>query len=248
MAVGEAWQAILTSYSETTRRNAHETRDPLAVELSPAQRTADALLAMIVDHQNGRQAPGVAGDRPRVVVTLNYDQLRAGAAGAGLIGDQPLSAGVLRRLCCDADLIPAVLGAAGEVLDVGRSCRLVTPAIRTALTLRDGGCVFPRCDAPAIVCDAHHVCPWIDGGPTALCNCCLLCAQHHALVEPAKYGLRDQWEIRIAADGIPEAIPPARIDPHRQPIRHARFTRAGPTTDETAPPGTAPHDAAPPAA
>ena len=182
LAVGEAWQAILNSYSETTRRNAHETRDPLAVELTPAQRTADALLAMIVDHHNGRQAPGVAGDRPRVVVTLNYDQLRAGAAGAGLIGDQPLSAGELRRLCCDADLIPAVLGAAGEVLDVGRSCRLVTPAIRTALTLRDGGCCFPGCQAPAIVCDAHHDVPWWAGGVTSLWNTCLLCAQHHAPV------------------------------------------------------------------
>ena len=240
LADGEAWQAILNSYSETTRRNAHEARDPLAPDLTPAQRKADALLAMIVDHQNGRQAPGVAGDRPRIVVTLNYDQLRAGAAGAGLIGDQPLSAGELRRLCCDADLIPAVLGAAGEVLDVGRSCRLVTPAIRTALTLRDKGCIFPRCDAPAIVCDAHHDVPWWAGGVTSLWNTCLLCAQHHALVEPAKHGIRDQWEIRIAADGIPEAIPPARIDPHRRPIRHARFTRAGPTTDGTAAPGTAP--------
>ncbi|MGB7963957.1 MAG: DUF222 domain-containing protein [Propionicimonas sp.] len=94
---------------------------------------------MNADRQRGRQAPGVAGDRPRIVVTLGYDQLRAGAAGAGLVGDQPLSAGDVRRLCCDADLIPAVLGAAGEVLDVGRSARLVTPAIRTALTLRDGG-------------------------------------------------------------------------------------------------------------
>ncbi|MGB7963810.1 MAG: DUF222 domain-containing protein [Propionicimonas sp.] len=238
LAEGEAWQVILNSYSEATRRNAHEARDPLALDLSPAQRKADALLAMITDHQAGRPAPGVAGDRPRVVVTLSYDQLRAGAAGAGLIGDEPLSAGDLRRLCCDADLIPAVLGAASEVLDVGRSCRLVTPAIRTALTLRDGGCIFPACQAPAIVCDAHHLCPWIDGGPTALCNCCLLCAQHHALVEPAKHGFRDQWEIRIAADGIPEAIPPARIDPHRQPIRHTRFTRAGPSIDGTAPPAT----------
>ena len=183
-----------------------------------------------------------------MVVTLNYDQLRAGTAGAGLIGDEPLSAGELRRLCCDADLIPAVLGAASEVLDVGRSCRLVTPAIRTALTLRDGGCIFPGCQAPAIVCDAHHDVPWWAGGVTSLWNTCLLCAQHHALVEPAKYGLRDQWEIRIAADGIPEAIPPARIDPHLRPIRHARFTRAGPTTAGTATPGTAPPGTEPPTA
>ncbi len=144
LAEGEAWQAILNSYSETTRRNAHEARDPLAPDLTPAQRTADALLAMIVDHHNARQAPGVAGDRPRIVVTLNYDQLRAGAAGAGLIGDEPLSAGELRRLCCDADLIPAVLGAASEVLDVGRSCRLVTPAIVTRADVAGRQMLLPR--------------------------------------------------------------------------------------------------------
>ncbi len=248
LADGEAWRAILTSYSETVRRSVHEARDPLAGDVTPAQRAADALLAMIADHHTGRQAPGVAGDRPRVVVTLDYDQLRAGAAGAGLLGEEPLSAGDLRRLCCDADLIPAVLGAASEVLDVGRSCRLVTPAIRTALTLRDGGCIFPSCNAPAVVCDAHHVCPWLAGGRTCLGNCCLLCAQHHALVEPAKHGLRDQWEIRIAADGIPEAIPPTRIDPRRRPIRHARFTQARPPKDGTAAPGTAPPGTAPPPA
>ncbi|MGB7962610.1 MAG: hypothetical protein WCF12_06570, partial [Propionicimonas sp.] len=64
----------------------------------------------------------------------------------------------------------------------------------------------------------------------------------------AKHGNRDQWEIRIAADGIPEAIPPARIDPQRQPIRHTRFTKAGPPQDGTTPPGTAPPGTAPPAA
>ena len=54
-------------------------------------------------------------------------------------------------------------------------------------------------------------------------NLCLLCHHHHTLLEPARYPTRDQWEIRIAHDGIPEVIPPARYDPHRKPIRHARF-------------------------
>ncbi|MFZ1284239.1 MAG: DUF222 domain-containing protein [Propionicimonas sp.] len=245
---GEAWLVILDAYTESKRRTVMEERDPITPALSPAQRRADALLAMIGVHQQERRAPRAGGDRPRIVVTLDYDRLRTGAADAGLVGDQPISAGDLRRLCCDADLLPAVLGAAGEVLDVGRSCRLVTPAIRTALTVRDGGCVFPGCHARAVGCDAHHIQPWQAGGITALSNLCLLCAQHHALVEPPKYGMRDQWEIRIATDGIPEAIPPTRFDPHRQPLRHARFTRAGPTTDTppTPAPGTAP--GTPPAA
>ena len=38
---------------------------------------------------------------------------------------------IVRRMACDADLIPVVLGGAAEVLDVGRSRRLATPAQRT---------------------------------------------------------------------------------------------------------------------
>ncbi|HEX5336422.1 MAG TPA: DUF222 domain-containing protein [Propionicimonas sp.] len=221
---GEAWIAILDAYTESRRRAALEERDPLARSLSPQQRRADALVAMIGNHQRGKRAPRVAGDRPRIMVTLDYDKLLRDAAGAGLIGmDEPISAGDLRRLCCDGGLLPAVLGGPSQVLDVGRERRLVTPDIRAALDLRDGGCIFPGCQARACTCDAHHVVPWSRGGPTALSNLCLLCHHHHALLEPARYGTRDQWEVRIAEDGIPEVIPPRRCDPQRRPIRHARF-------------------------
>lgn len=74
----------------------------------------------------------------------------------------------------------------------------------------------------------HHVVPWRLGGSTALSDLALVCKHHHGIVEPAKYGTRDQWEVRIAIDGVPEFIPPARLDPQRRPMRHARFAaRAG---------------------
>ncbi|MGV8844979.1 MAG: hypothetical protein ACOH1W_00705, partial [Tessaracoccus sp.] len=38
-----------------------------------------------------------------------------------------IAAGDLRRLCCDADLMPAVVGGPSEILDVGQTQRLVTP-------------------------------------------------------------------------------------------------------------------------
>ena len=221
---GEAWIAILDAYTESRRRTALEERDPLATSLTPQQRRADALAAMISNHQQGKRAPKVAGDRPRVVVTLDYEKLLRDAAGAGLIGqNEPISAGDLRRLCCDGGLLPAVLGGPSGVLDVGRERRLVTPDIRAALDLRDGGCIFPSCEARACSCEAHHIVPWWAGGRTALCNLCLLCHHHHARLEPARYGTRDQWEVRIAEDGVPEVIPPRRCDPERRPIRHARF-------------------------
>lgn len=219
----EAWIALLDAYVESQRRNLIEARDPLSTTLSRGQRYADALIGMVRAHQQDRRAPSVGGDRPRVVVKLDYESLVAGAAGAGLLGDDPLSAGELRRLCCDAELLPAVLGAESEVLDFGRSARLVTPAIRQALTLRDGGCAFPGCDTRPTSCEAHHITPWWAGGRTALSNLVLLCHHHHGLVEPAKHAVRDQWEIRLARDGLPEAVPPRRYDPQRAPLRHSRL-------------------------
>ncbi len=214
---GEAWIAQLDAYTESQRRTALEERDPAGTGLTPEQRRADALIAMIINHTEGRRAPRVGGDRPRIVVTVDYAKLLADATAAGLIGDgEPLSAGDLRRLCCDADLLPAVLGGPSTVLDVGRDNRLVTPELRAALVLRDGGCVFPGCNARPSECEAHHIIPWWQGGVTALWNLVLLCHHHHGLVEPARYSVRDQWEIRIANDGIPETIPPRRCDPNRQ--------------------------------
>ncbi len=220
----EAWMALLDAHAESSRRCVQEERDPLAPTLTPEQRRADALIAMIHQHQVTQQAPSSGGDRPRVIVKLDYAMLLAEAAGAGLIADdQQISAGELRRLCCDAGIIPAVLGGPSEILDVGRERRLVTPAIHTALVLRDGGCVFPSCAARPGVCEAHHVVPWRLGGTTALSDLVLVCKHHHGVVEPALYGVRDQWEVRLAADGVPEFLPPARLDPRRRPIRHARF-------------------------
>lgn len=224
---GESWIALLDAHGERLRRDAVAERDPLAEVTTPEQRRADAFIALIRAAAATRPEPGVGS--PHIMVTLDYDRLVASAAGAGLIGDgEQLSAGDLRRLCCDARIIPAVLDAPSGVLDVGRTRRLVAPAIRDALVLRDGGCTFPGCDIRPNLCDAHHIKPWWDGGETSLANLVLLCHVHHGLVEPAKYGTRDQWEVRIAIDGLPEFLPPTRLDPGRRPLRNQRrhHTRA----------------------
>ncbi|MCA0295092.1 MAG: HNH endonuclease [Actinobacteria bacterium] len=97
--------------------------------------------------------------------------------------------------------------------------------------------MFPGCDAPPSACEAHHVVPWQQGGPTALWNLVLLCHPHHPTVEPARHSLRDQWQVRIAPDGYPEHLPPARLDPTRTPIRHHRHQNT--TAHDTGPPTAA---------
>jgi hypothetical protein len=93
-----------------------------------------------------------------------------------------LTATTIRRIACDAGIIPVVLGSRGEPLDVGREKRLVTPGLRLALIARDRGCSYPGCTVPPQWTDAHHVVPWISGGKTSLLNAALLCRRHHTHV------------------------------------------------------------------
>jgi hypothetical protein len=93
-----------------------------------------------------------------------------------------LTADEISRISCDAKLTRVVFGADSQPLDVGRTKRLVTPALRVAVVARDLHCIFPGCDRPATWCDIHHLIPWSEGGPTSLDNLVVLCRHHHGLV------------------------------------------------------------------
>ena len=113
-----------------------------------------------------------------VTTTLDSLQRKIGSALGTLEGGHLISRGALRRIACDANVIPVVLGSAGQPLDIGRSTRLVPQGLRRALIARDEGCAFPGCDRPPSWC-AHHPIHWADGGPTSLRNLVLLCVHHH---------------------------------------------------------------------
>ena len=124
-----------------------------------------------------------------------------GATGDGT----DLPPGTLRRLACDAEILPAVLNGHSEVLDVGRTRRLVTPAQWTALVVRDRHCTFPACTRPPVMCHAHHLTHWADGGDTSLDNLALLCGRHHRVIH------HTPWQIRLNPhDRQPEFLPPPK--------------------------------------
>jgi hypothetical protein len=107
-------------------------------------------------------------------------------------------------------LLPPILGGApSQPLDLGRSTRVVQPAQRLALAVRDGGCVFPDCQRPLSWCEAHHIQHWLDGGPTDLANLALVCRAHHRAVHEGG------WQLTRGPDGRLTATPP-----HRPPRRH----------------------------
>ncbi|MFF1252101.1 DUF222 domain-containing protein [Pseudarthrobacter sp. NPDC058329] len=181
--------------------------------------------------------PATGGNRPQIIATINYHDLLPHPAGensartgtgTGTTGSDvatgtgnfvftgPVAAATLRKIACDADIIPALLGTHGELLDLGRKTRLFTPTQRLALTARDQGCTFPNCTIPAPWCEAHHITYWSHGGPTTLNNGTLLCSAHHHLIH------KDQWTI-TTTNGTPWYTPPKHIDPHQKPQQNHYF-------------------------
>jgi hypothetical protein len=173
--------------------------------------------AEMVEHLPLDELPQHGVSNASIVVTLDAAALTQRLGEAMLDTGAAISLAETRRLACNAGLLPIVLGSPSQILDLGLSQRLFTRHQRIALAQRDGGCIWPGCWRPAAWTEAHHVDPWSNGGPTDLANGCLLCPFHHHLVHEG------EWQVQIAADGIPDVIPPTRIDPARQPIRHQRF-------------------------
>ena len=128
----------------------------------------------------------------------------------------PINAATVRKIACDADIIPVLLGSEGRILDIGRTTRIFPPHIRKAITARDQGCAFPNCSIPAPWCEAHHITYWSHGGPTNTDNGTLLCSHHHHLIH------KEQWTIHMRS-GVPWFKPPPHIDPRQQPQRNNYF-------------------------
>lgn len=161
-------------------------------DLRPAGRRRVEALAEVcrrssaLDAEESGGPDGAAAASAAVHVTIALTDLE-GRTGCGeVLGSTAtgvmLSPEVLRRMCCEADLIPHVLGTAGEDLDLGRVVRLFTRAQRRALRRRDRGCTYPGCGAPSAWTRAHHVLHWADGGWSDLDNAASLCQRHHTFV------------------------------------------------------------------
>ena len=145
-----------------------------------------------------------------------------------------VSAETARRLACDAATVRMQHGPAGEILDVGRRTRTISPALRRALQARDGQCRFPGCRNVRV--DAHHVKHWADGGRTALDNLVLLCRRHHRAVHEEGFRITldaagDVEFIRPDGRSLPEApAAPVWTGPPLAPVT-ARLEQEGVSID-----------------
>ena len=191
---------------------AHDGRDPREA----GARLWDALVEAARRLAGTDLLPDSHGAKPRITVTVDHDTLVTGLGQTHLLDhDTSLSVSAVRRLACDAEILPMVLGSRSQVLDVGRSSRLITPGLWLALVARDRHCTFPGCRRPPLACDAHHLTHWADGGTTALDNLALLCRTHHSVIHTTP------WQIHLDPhDQRPRFTPPPGR--YRDPELHQR--------------------------
>lgn len=152
------------------------------------------------------------------------------------------------RLMCDGS-VGFITGyrrpdGTSHVSDVISPTRTATAAQRDALRIRDGGCVFPGCDAPTDWCDAHHIIPFPICQESALANLVLLCGRHHHAVHEGRYRLQRGLDGQIRAwrpDGTPLTTTPRgtqALDPDPDPA--ASPPTSGPAQHPPPPAGTGP--------
>jgi hypothetical protein len=140
----------------------HAALDPLCTPQTgdprtPAQQRADALIDICRLTLRTADLPDNGGEPPQITVTTAFDALTRTLGTGRLDTGEQLTAQTVRRLACDARILPIVLGGPGQILDAGRSRRLATGPLRRALALRDGGCAFPTCDRPPRWGGGHHM-------------------------------------------------------------------------------------------
>ncbi len=172
-----------------------------------SQRRADGLVDLISQHING----GVPGSNPPQVnavvdvASLLGEPPDVATTRCEIDGIGPVVRTALGQMCCDARFTRFIMSGPSQVLDMGRSTRLVTSAQRRALIVRDQHCRFPSCNRRTQWCDAHHIAGWVESlGETNIDNLILLCRRHHTLVHNSR------WMITRTADGEFEFTHPAR--------------------------------------
>jgi hypothetical protein len=169
---------------------------------SSAQRRHDALELLLRDALDSLRLPETNGRKPHLQVTVDLTTLlkMPGAPAADLTWAGPISGEAARRIACDAMVSRIITAGRSQILDVGRTTRVIPLPLRIALEVRDRGCVTDGCTIPAAYCDAHHVVHWLDLGETCLDNCCLLCPRHHTLYHEGRFTIHQRpdgsWETR----------------------------------------------------
>ena len=142
-------EAFTSPRHHNSRDDEHRPRhDPATGVRLPADRHRGLAFCALLERLDPRRLPDHGGLATTMMVTIPLETLTTGLGTAQLGTGETITAGDARRLACTAGLVPAVLGTRSEVLDLGRTARLFTPAQRKALALRHPHCRAEDCDVP----------------------------------------------------------------------------------------------------
>jgi hypothetical protein len=155
--------------------------------------------------------------RAEVSVVIDYQTLVSGlhehsVLHTGFETDLPLE--TVRRMACEAEIIPVVLGRKGVVLDIGRSSRLASRYQRLALGAMYTHCAIPNCHISINRCQPHHIRYWRNDGQTNMSNLVPLCATHHRNVHESQWSLALDPLTRELKVGYPDGESCTAL-PHR---------------------------------
>ncbi len=158
-----------------------------------------------------------AGAPYALVVTAKAEDL-ASQKGAGVTGvETPVPISELVAGGLNGSVFFHLMSRQAKTVQVATEKRFANARQIAILTARDQGCTFPGCETPPGWCDVHHIVPWSEGGRTDVNNLTLACGRHHHLID------KSDWYAVMLVDGRPAWVPPASVDPAREPILHARF-------------------------
>ncbi|MFS0733164.1 HNH endonuclease [Microbacterium sp. 1P10UB] len=138
----------------------------------------DTLLAILRTGAAADPAQAFGDRQPGVRLIRTMNEARRSPVIVAEETGQVMPSGIGEQYECDAGRVPVWADSSRRPLDVGRHQRLFTKAQRTALAVRDGGCVW--CGAPPSRCEAHHIRHWhAHHGSTDLADGVLLCRNCH---------------------------------------------------------------------
>ena len=159
-------------------------------------RQAQALIALV---NGASESVSDVPARAEIVVHVDLETLQHGLHAGGtcrtaLGADLPVE--TVRRLACEAEILPVVLDGRSVPIDVGRSKRLATVHQRRALEAIHPTCAIPDCEVIFDHCNVHHIDYWENGGATDLNNMIPLCSRHHHAAHEGGWKLQLDPETR----------------------------------------------------
>ena len=159
-------------------------------------RQAQALIALV---NGASESVSDVPTRAEIVVHVDLETLQHGLHAGGtcrtaLGADLPVE--TVRRLACEAEILPVVLDGRSVPIDVGRSKRLATVHQRRALEAIHPTCAIPDCEVIFDHCNVHHIEYWENGGSTDLNNMVPLCSRHHHAAHEGGWKLKLNAETR----------------------------------------------------